>query len=524
MPSGYNPGVSIRRRGLVRFTDPARWRDGAWRHTPLFASAVALLLNGCGPEPAPAPTPEGNALVVVVRPGPTTWFAGGDGLPSGLDHDLIQRFASEQKLPLVVVVADSASTLMTKVSRGEAHIGAGGLFQLAPPGAHAGADTAPRVLWTDGYHAVEPVLIYNSDAAKPQGWKDLKGTTIAYSGHTGLEAPIAAVRAAHPEVHWEALDPPSDDALIAQVSQGKVGYAIVASSDAAAMRNVYLDFDVAFPVGPRRELAWAVSPRNPELRAAVDQFFARLRADGTLARYAERYFGGGDIERIDAGVFRDRIATTLPQYRGFFHDAQAQTGIEWRLLAAVAYQESQWDPVATSETGVRGLMQLTEDTARKLGVADRLDARTSAMGAARYIRELKEKLPARITEPDRTWLALAAFNIGIAHLEDARILAQRQKLNPDLWSDVKKTLPLLAQQDYFLQAKYGYARGGMPVAFVDRVRAYYDVLLRTEPPYQPRLRPAPPLMADTPTSAPASSTNVAPKSAPPPVTAELHTR
>jgi len=121
-------------------------------------------------------------------------------------------------------------------------------------------------------------------------------------------------------------------------------------------------------------------------------------------------------------------------------------------------------------------------------VQDRLDPKAASLGAARYLRLLKEKLPARITEPDRTWLALAAFNIGIAHLEDARVLAQRQKLNPDLWSDVRKTLPLLAQQDYFLQAKYGYARGGMPVAFVDRVRAYYDVLLRTEAAFQPRLR------------------------------------
>jgi membrane-bound lytic murein transglycosylase F len=439
---------------------------------------------------APTPAPAVNALIVVVRPGPTTWFAGENGRPAGLDHDLIERFAREQKLPLMVVVAENATQLISKVAHGDAHIGAGGLFQLPPPDAHAPPEARARVLWTDGYHSVEPVLIYNSESYKPQSWSDLTGATIAYAEHTGLEASIAAVRTAHPEVHWKPLDPPSADALIAQVSEGDIDYAIVASSDAAASRNVYLDFDVAFPLGPRRELAWAVSPAHPELRAAVDQFFRRLRADGTLARYAERYFGARDIERIDAGIFRDRIDKTLPQYRSFFYDAQAETGIEWRLLAAVAYQESQWDPLATSETGVRGLMQLTEDTARKLGVADRLDAKSSALGAARYLRELKDKLPARIAEPDRTWLALAAFNIGIAHLEDARILAQRQKLNPDLWTDVKKTLPLLAQQDYFLQAKYGYARGGMPVAFVDRVRAYYDVLLRTEEPYHARLRVA----------------------------------
>ena len=171
-----------------------------------------------------------------------------------------------------------------------------------------------------------------------------------------------------------------------------------------------------------------------------------------------------------------------------FHDAQEKTGIEWRLLAAIAYQESQWDPAATSETGVRGIMQITEDTARHLGVSDLLDP-----GAERRSRPRatcatsRPSCRARIHEPDRTWLALAAFNIGLGHLEDARVLAQKQKLNPDLWSDVKKVLPLLALPEYYEQAKLGYARGGMPVAFVDRVRGYYDVLLAQEPPHQPRL-------------------------------------
>jgi membrane-bound lytic murein transglycosylase F len=132
-------------------------------------------------------------------------------------------------------------------------------------------------------------------------------------------------------------------------------------------------------------------------------------------------------------------------------------------------------------------MQLTEDTARALGVVDRLDPKASAIAAARYLADIKRKLSSRIAEPDRTWFALAAFNVGIGHLEDARVLAQRQKLNPDSWSDVRKVLPLLAEPDYYVSAKNGYARGGMPVAFVGRVRGYYDILLRTEPPQQPRL-------------------------------------
>jgi membrane-bound lytic murein transglycosylase F len=190
---------------------------------------------------------------------------------------------------------------------------------------------------------------------------------------------------------------------------------------------------------------------------------------------------------VDAGVFQERIKTVLPNYRTLFQHVQETTGVEWRMLAAIAYQESQWDAQATSETGVRGLMQLTEDTARKLGANDRLDPDANVLAAARYYRDIKAKLPKRIAEPDRTWLALAAYNIGIAHLEDARILAQKQKLNPDSWNAVKRTLPLLALPEYYADAKYGYARGGMPVAFVDRVRAYYDILIAQQSALKPRL-------------------------------------
>ena len=316
-------------------------------------------------------------------------------------------------------------------------------------------------------------------------------TDVVYADGSGIAAEIAQIRAAHPGVDFRALDTPSAAALIAQVSDGSIDYAIVGSVAASVARAIYLDFDVAFSLGFRREVAWAVSPRFAKLREDLDRFLAAARSDGTLKRLTARYLPeDSQFQRIDAGALAADIRTVLPQWRAHFQDAQERTGIEWRLLAAIAYQESKWDPYATSETGVRGLMQLTEETARQLGIRDRLDPAEVVLGAARYLRELKAKLPARIEEPDRTWLALAAFNIGIGHLEDARVLAQKQRLDPDHWSDVKRALPLLALPEYYAEAKYGYARGGMPVAFVDRVRGYYDVLLARQPPLTPRLRRA----------------------------------
>jgi membrane-bound lytic murein transglycosylase F len=458
---------------------------------PALGVGVALVVAGCGPSAPPPPPPASHELIVIVRPGPTTWFNGSHGDLSGFDHDLLERFARERKLVLRAIMAKSTADLLSRIAAGEAHLGAGGLFQAEPANdAHGDAEAAAqRVLWTTGLFAVEPVLIYGSDGYKPKSMADLAGAEVAYAAGTGLGAQLAPIRLAYHEVRWKAVDVPSSDALISQVSEGSVDYAVVPSNDAAIARNVYLDFDVAFTVGPRRELAWAVAPALRELRDALDVFIARERASGMLARDAERYLApGGRIERIDAGVLQERIRSTLPQYRSLFQDAQVKTGVDWRLLAALAYQESQWDPFATSETGVRGFMQLTEETAQHLGVTDRLDPKAVTVAAARYLRDLKAKLPARIAEPDRTWLALAAFNIGIAHLEDARIIAQKQRLSPDLWSDVKKTLPLLALPEHYESAKYGYARGGMPVAFVDRVRAFFDILLRAEAPYRPRLR------------------------------------
>src|SRR5690606_33379651 len=151
-------------------------------------------------------------------------------------------------------------------------------------------------------------------------------------------------------------------------------------------------------------------------------------------------------------------------------------GLDWRLLAAIGYQESKWTPTAESPDGAIGVMMLTGETAAELGVKNRTDARDSIFGGARYFVQVKEKIPARIPEPDRTWMAVAAYNGGFGHLEDARILAQQRGKNPDSWADVREHLPLLAQERWYTRAKRGYARGWEPVQFVDRVQRFLTLL------------------------------------------------
>jgi membrane-bound lytic murein transglycosylase F len=264
---------------------------------------------------------------------------------------------------------------------------------------------------------------------------------------------------------------------------------VINGMDFDPMRNVYPDLAVAFDIGETQQIVWALPPRSSKtLRKALVGFVDQARKDGTIKRIYERYFG--HVRRLDSsdilGIMQRR-PQRLPPVRQHFHEAQTLTGIDWRLLAAIGYQESQWNPLATSQTGVRGLMMLTGQTADRMGVTNRLDPRQSILGGARYLALMKDSLPARISEPDRTWLALAAYNQGQGHLEDARRIAQARGGSPDSWADVKEALPYLSRGTYAKAMKYGFARGGEALHFAENIRCYYDILLRLEPAYNPLL-------------------------------------
>jgi membrane-bound lytic murein transglycosylase F len=184
----------------------------------------------------------------------------------------------------------------------------------------------------------------------------------------------------------------------------------------------------------------------------------------------------GDFEYQEARRFQDDVARRLPELRALFAQAAGSQSLDWRLLAAVGYQESRWDDHAVSGDGAAGIMMLTASTARAMGVADRSNTAQNIAGGAAYLAQVLQMIPARIGEPDRTWLALAAYNVGFGHLEDARILAQTQGKNADSWADVSEVLPWLAQERWYNLARRGYARGWEPVRFVEQVRGYLAVL------------------------------------------------
>ena len=221
-------------------------------------------------------------------------------------------------------------------------------------------------------------------------------------------------------------------------------------------------------------------PSRPEyitLRRRADEFLRRIEEDGTLAKLSEEHFGHTwDTNPVDSQTFNRRMRKRLPKYESIIRQVAEEYQLDWHLLAAIAYQESHWNPHAKSPTGVRGMMMLTQTTARELDIEDRLDPAQSLRGGARYFKKLRRRMPERIQEPDRTWFALAAYNIGRGHLEDARVITDREGGDPDRWTEVAERLPLLQKSKYYRNSKYGYARGSEPVTYVKNIRQYYNIL------------------------------------------------
>ena len=283
----------------------------------------------------------------------------------------------------------------------------------------------------------------------------------------------------YPSLSWQRHATTSTAQLLAALDRGELRLTVADSDEAALTRRMFGHVATAFELGDPQAIAWAFAKLGDDsLRLAVNDFLQRLEEDGELRRLRARYFGHADrLNFVDTRDFWRHTRDRLPELMPYFEEAAEQTGIDWRLLAAIGYQESHWHPQAVSPTGVRGIMMLTQATAEQMGIGDRDDPKQSIIGGAKYLRVVEKKIPERIEQPDRLWLTLAGYNIGFGHLEDARILTDRDGANPDLWLEVKQRLPLLSKRKYYQTVRHGKARGQEPVTYVDNIRNYYDLLV-----------------------------------------------
>ena len=437
----------------------------------LTATVALALLGGCEQRDSLARIESRGELIVVSRFSPTTYYQDKSG-PTGFEYALAGLLAQELEVELTIKPAFSLDGVFEHLQREEADFAAAGLTLTGKRQA-----TYPH---SKGYYRLKPQVVYVAGTYKPRKVDDLVGMSIVVLAGSSHAQTLSALRQeGYPELQWREISEVDSMELLELVNAGEAELAIIDSNEFNVQQSLYPRLKVAFDLGQEQDMVWYLPPTtdNERLLQRIDQFIARLQSDGTLEQMREEYFGHSQgVSRIGSHTFTRNMHKSLPPYRKLIKQVAAEYQLDWHLLAAIAYQESHWDPQAASPTGVRGMMMLTLPTAREMGVKDRLDAAQSLRGGARYLKNIKRRLPNDIYEPDRTWMALAAYNIGMGHLEDARVITERHGGDPHLWQDVMTHLPLLQKSKHYQNTRHGYARGKEAATYVQNIRHYYSIL------------------------------------------------
>ncbi len=398
-----------------------------------------------------------------------SYYLADDGTPQGPEYDFARQFADQLGVKLKITPLRTYGEIYAALSSGRVHLAAAGLKVPSRP--------IPGIEFGPTYQRVREHLIYRRGAPRPASLADIGNGELEIAAGGSHAKSLSAAREQLPGLVWVEDAAIDSQALFEGVADGTIDYTIADSAEFAFAHDEHPDLRIAFDLPGSQSLAWAASDRYPEFRQAMGAYFASLNQSGELAAVVNRYYGHSeDAELAEAPVFMRHLQSRLPLYKKWFEEAADESSQDWRLLAAIGYQESKWNPHAASSAGAIGLMQLTGPSATAVNVANPTDPRQSIFGGARYFRRIYQRIPAHVLEPDRTWFALAAYNIGYGHVEDARVLAQKAGRNPDSWDEVREFLPLLAQEQWYTQTVNGYARGSEPVHYVDSVRSYVDLL------------------------------------------------
>jgi membrane-bound lytic murein transglycosylase F len=415
---------------------------------------------------------ERGELRVLSRYGPTTYYVKDDAL-AGFEYELVKRFAEQLNVKLKIIVPDNLGDMLKLIEQGKADIAAAGLT-ITP-------ERQDIIRFGPVYEQVTQQLVYRLGTKKPKNLTDLAEGQLEVVANSSHVEQLKSLKEEIPSLTWTENSEIDSSGLLELVQLELIDYTIADSTEVAANQIKFPELRVAFNISDPQAIAWAMPfSEDGSLAKEMAIFFDQMDESGDLSRLKEKYYGHiRHFDYLDTRAIERRIQTRLPKYQALFEQAGEEYNIDWRILAAMAYQESHWDPNAVSPTGVRGLMMLTQNTAKLMKVADREDPAQSIRGGAAYLASIKKRLPQRIQEPDRTWMALAAYNIGLGHLEDARKLTEMDGANPDLWPDVKAHLRWLSKRKWYEKTKHGYARGGEPVHYIQNIRRYYDILLQS---------------------------------------------
>lgn len=387
----------------------------------------------------------------------------------GYEYQLLKRFTDEHGLELVAEVYNNNGDLFRDLKAGKIDVAGGHLtvtkerlsrYQFSEPFSQTAID-----LITHFEHK-------NKTSIKQ--FESTKGLLIEDSSYEELLNDL-------PNFEPENLDTTANHSLfelIRKINSKEIDYTFGDSE----IINIYQHFIPGIyqviQLSPATDTAFMLrAERTENLKAKLNQFILKAKESDLLnILKQEIVLHLPEIDPANTVTFFDKLQTSWPKVKDLIFKVANEKDFDPALLAAISYQESHWEADAISISGVKGLMMLTASTAEEMDVKDRTDPQQSLEGGIKYLRYMQRKMPNRITKANRILFALAAYNIGYGHLEDARILTQKAGGNPDEWLDVEPYLAQLNNPNIEHQLKYGNADGTTAVIYVNNIMTYKQLM------------------------------------------------
>jgi membrane-bound lytic murein transglycosylase F len=388
----------------------------------------------------------------------------------GFEYDLVKAFADYLGVGLNVKIAENWDGMVSALNKGNGSLIAAGIA-ITPK-------RKKQVAFCDGYLEIQQYLIAHRNTPKIRKIEDLSGKTVHVRKATLHQERLEELQRQGIDLTVKQhKDVPAEE-LIQQVAEREIEFTVADSNIALLNRRHYPGAIMASPISDRQQLGWAVHPQAHQLLEKINSFFKSIKENGKLAEIYDRYYG--DVEEfdyVDLRAFHHSIQTKLSRFQPFIKAVAEKHGFDWRLIAAQIYQESHLNPWAQSHAGAKGLMQILPSTAQSLGVNDIYNPVENINAGVQHLKNLYDRFEG-MKEEDRLLIALAAYNVGHGHIEDARNLADDLNLNPNSWESLARTLPMLTYRRYYKKAKYGYCRGNEPVDYTKQIMIYFDILKR----------------------------------------------
>jgi membrane-bound lytic murein transglycosylase F len=411
-------------------------------------------------------------LIIATRNAPTTWFLDRHGEPSGYEYDLARYYSETLGLKPRFVVKDNIQDIFRALESGEADIAAAGLTLLP--------SREERFLVGPSYKSVHQSLVCHRDGFKPTSFAEISSATIKVVAGSSYSSRLNELKASeYPELSWQETEKQSTEQLLEKVANKKIDCTVADSNIVKINLRFFPQLAVTMKLSKTQDIVLYLPKHHQKLKKQLDHWFRSFKKSDDRKVLQDRHYGFfKEFDYVDISVFKRRIDDRLPKYKRHFKSAAKKYDLPMLTLISQSYQESHWEPNAKSPTGVRGMMMLTKNTAKSLGIDDRLNPKQSIFGGAQYLNKMWHRFKDEVPEDDRLKLALAAYNIGRAHMHDAQQLARKLGRSPYHWYDMQHVLPLLSQKKYYKNLKYGYARGTEPVRYVQRIFEYQHILRR----------------------------------------------